>query len=285
MYWHYWFGKGKRLLERPFNEVLESGKPDFPFCLGWANHSWSKKTWTAVNSGNVKSQVLEQTYIPEEFIDHFYDVLPALKDPRYIKVDGKPFFLIYNVLGIPNANEFMECWQKLAKKNGLKGIHFVGNVMGHYMETKVEDILKSGVDAIVSCHLASARSKSIGKLAFYIKKIISSYSLGIQTYDYSSFARNYLTELEKQEYVYPSIFPQKDETPRRGKKSLILTNSTPEAFAILMRKTIEHIAGKADQHKIIMINAWNEWGEGSYLEPDLKFGRSYLNALKESITK
>ena len=88
MYWHYWFGKGKRILERPFNEVLESGKPDYPFCLGWANHSWSKKTWTAKNGGDVKKKILEQTYVPEEFVDHFYDVLPAFRDPRYIKVDG-----------------------------------------------------------------------------------------------------------------------------------------------------------------------------------------------------
>src|SRR5690606_5655606 len=122
MYWHYWFGNGKRVLERPFNEVLESGKPDFPFCLGWANHSWSTKTW--ISNYSKDKMILEQLYLgQQDYIDHFYTVLPAFQDKRYLKVDDKPFFLIYAPLEFPEVSYFMKLWKELAVQNGLKGIH------------------------------------------------------------------------------------------------------------------------------------------------------------------
>ena len=126
MYWHYWFGNGKRLLERPFNEVLESGKPDFPFCLGWANHSWTTKTWTATGQFQANKMIAEQLYPgDEDFVNHFYYCLKAFKDHRYINVDGKPFFLIYAPQNIPNVEHFISLWNNLAQQNGLPGIHFV----------------------------------------------------------------------------------------------------------------------------------------------------------------
>lgn len=121
-YWHYWFGNGKRLLERPFQEVLSSGKPDFPFCLAWANESW-KGFFHGVNGREV---LIEQEYPSEQDrIDHFYSVLPAFKDARYMQVDSKPLFMIYNPFSLPDARGFISLWQKLAKENGLTGIHFV----------------------------------------------------------------------------------------------------------------------------------------------------------------
>jgi len=281
MYWHYWFGKGKRLLERPFEEVLKSGKPDFPFCLGWANHSWSKKTWTAKNKGGDLS-VLEQTYIEEEYVDHFYDVLPAFKDPRYILVDGKPFFLIYNVLSMPNPKKFMDIWQDLAKKNGLKGIHFVGNIMGHVAESRKEEVYNSGVDATVLSNLFQAQRLCTKGFGVYLKKFKARVlNLGPERYRYKDIIRYIHSDDEKREDVYPVVYPQHDRTPRAGKKATVFTGSTPELFAQYMRDCIGEVEQKKEQHRIIMINAWNEWGEGCYIEPDLKFGRGYLEALKE----
>ena len=125
-YWHYWFGDGKVILEKIFNEVLASGKPDFPFCLAWANHSWTSKTWTKDNK-ELPNILIEQKYLGEEdYTKHFYYVLPAFKDKRYITVDDKPFFLIYNPLEFHDVRYFIRLWRKLALKNGLKGIHFVG---------------------------------------------------------------------------------------------------------------------------------------------------------------
>lgn len=286
MYWHYWFGKGKRLLERPFNEVLASGNPDFPFCLGWANHSWSRKTWTAKNGGNAGAMAVEQTYIPEEFVDHFYDVLPAFKDPRYIKVDGKPFFLIYNILGMPDPKSFMDCWQKLAKENGLEGIHFVGNIMGHYAEEHKEEVMNSGVAATVVSNLFHGQINSIGKFRTYWQKFRTLVlKFGPERYDYKRFIEHVHYEEEKREDVYPLVYPQLDRSPRAGNKAVILTGSTPKLFGKYMKDTLEIVKHKRAENRFIFINAWNEWGEGMYLEPDTKFGHGYLNALKSALTQ
>lgn len=282
MYWHYWFGKGKQLLDRPFKEVLESGKPDFPFCLGWANHSWSKKTWTAKNGGDVKGKLLEQTYIPEEFIDHFYDVLPAFKDSRYIKVNGKPFFLIYNVLGMPDVKAFMDCWQKLAKENGLEGIHFVANVMGHVAEERKDEIINSGVDATVLSNLFYGEVNSIGKIGTYWQKFKTRVlKMGPERYSYKKFIKAVHNSYESRENIYPVVYPQLDRTPRAGKDAVILTGSTPELFKKYLQDTLHIIKDKPYENRFLVVNAWNEWGEGNYLEPDLRFGHGYLDAMKE----
>lgn len=288
MYWHYWSGNGRRLLERPFNEVLESGKPDFPFCLGWANHSWSRKTWTAKNSVGKTSMLLEQLYPGvDDYINHFYAVLPAFKDPRYIKVDGKPFFLIFDCVNFPDIKLFIDTWQKLAKENGLDGIHFVGNANGYVAESKIDDIIKCGVDATAFSNSIIAQKKCAhGKFGLMWKKIMRKYvGTGPECYEYKDIIKNVHSKYEKMENVYPTIFPEVDRTPRSGKGALIYTNSTPELFKEFVSTTVKNISLKKDSHRIILINAWNEWGEGKYLEPDVTHGHSYLDALKEGISE
>lgn len=284
MYWHYWFGKGKRLLERPFNEVLKLGKPDFPFCLGWANHNWSRKTWTAKNGGNAGSNLVEQTYFEEDYIDHFYDVLAAFKDKRYITVDGKPFFLIYNVMAIPDLKKFINCWTELAIQNGLKGIHFVGNVLGLRATLKIENYLNCGVDAVAIDNATNAEIKANTRFVAYLKKFAVNYlNWGPERYRYKDIIDNIHSELEKRDNIYPVIFPDSDRTPRAGKKAVIFTGSTPELFYKFVTDTIHAIEHKPYEHRIIMVNAWNEWGEGCYLEPDTKYGHKYLDALKKAL--
>lgn len=122
-YWHYWFGNGKRLLQRPFNEVLQSGKPDFPFCLAWANHSWKTSTW---ENGGKDRMIVEQRYLGEEdYTMHFQEVLPAFRDKRYITIEGKPLFAIFDPYNFRDVSNFIKTWQRLAKENGLKGIYFI----------------------------------------------------------------------------------------------------------------------------------------------------------------
>lgn len=138
-----WFGNGKQLLERPFNEVLSSGSPNFPFCLCWANHSWTNKTWQAGSTKFSNSMLQEQLYPGErDYIDHFYHVLKAFNDPRYITVDGKPLFVIYAPLDIPDVEHFISIWRNLAVKEGLKGIHFVGIVQYKAESGRGESLLK-----------------------------------------------------------------------------------------------------------------------------------------------
>lgn len=284
MYWHYWFGKGKRLLERPFQEVLEYGKPDYPFCLGWANHSWSRKTWTAKNGGDTKTKLLEQTYIESEYVDHFYDVLPAFKDQRYITVDGKPFFLIYNILLMPDFKRFKQIWNELAMQNGLKGIHFVGNIMGYEAEQKKMDIINSGVDATVLSNFVSAQMKCSSKIGVYWKNLLTKkFNIGLNLYDYADIIKNIHSDLEKREDIYPVVYPQYDRTPRAGRKGLILKNTTPELYGKYLRETLETVKDKQYEHQIVMINAWNEWGEGAYIEPDMKYGCRFLEETRDAI--
>ena len=122
-YWHYWFGNGKRLLERPFDEVLKSGKPDFPFCLGWANHSWKAKTWS--DDGNDKLLIEQKFNGIEDYKAHFFTVLPAFKDKRYIQIDNRPLFVVWNPNTFNDISSFISLWNNLAIENGLKGIYFV----------------------------------------------------------------------------------------------------------------------------------------------------------------
>jgi Glycosyltransferase WbsX len=121
-YWHYWFGGGRRILERVFDEVLATGKPNYPFCLAWANESWS-----GVWHGKPKHVLVEQTYPgPADFQAHFRAILPAFRDPRYLTVGGKPIFIVCNALGLPETKEFTDLWNELAVKAGLPGVYFVG---------------------------------------------------------------------------------------------------------------------------------------------------------------
>jgi len=136
-YWHYYFA-GKRLLERPFNEVLASGEPDFPFCLGWANHKWVGR----------QGLLIDQTYPgPADHEAHFYSVLPAFHDRRYIRVKNKPLFLIFYPKGLPDAKAFIDQWQNLAVKNGLEGIHFVANQHAR-VDERLADHAGAGFSAI-----------------------------------------------------------------------------------------------------------------------------------------
>ena len=136
VYWHYWFGNGKRLLERPFNEVLASGKPDFPFALAWANESW-RGFWHGVKT---KETLIDQLYPgDEDYIAHFKAVLPAFKDKRYIKCHGKPVFFIYHHRDMPDVAHFIELWQKLARENGLPGIYFISHIQHRFSHKECEN--------------------------------------------------------------------------------------------------------------------------------------------------
>ena len=124
-YWHYWFGGGRRLLERPFDEVLQSGSPDFPFCLGWAN-----QTWSGIWHGAPNRILIEQTYPDSpgenDYRAHFETVLPAFMDPRYLRIDGRPLFLVYDPTDLPEPQRFLDLWRSWAADEGLPGIFFVG---------------------------------------------------------------------------------------------------------------------------------------------------------------
>lgn len=284
MYWHYWFGNGRRVLERPFNEVLNTGKPDFPFCLGWANHSWTNHSWNSSTQWQKKSYIVEQTYPGEkDIIDHFYYVLPAFQDKRYITVENMPVFLIYDPLGLPNTKQFIRIWQELAIKNGLSGIHFVG-IASNRMDA-CEKIISLGFSAVNSNGQWEAESKIKGR---YIKllqhNIINKFGgLIIDKYDYKEIIKYLNSENDKNIYVYPTILPQWDRSARSGRRASIYHGSTPELFAVHLNRSLKSIIQKPFENRILFLKSWNEWAEGNYVEPDIKFGNGYLNTLKNCI--
>lgn len=279
VYWHYWFGHGKRLIERPFNEVVASGEPDFPFALAWANESW-KGLAHGLKNRNI---LIEQLYPGvEDYTAHFYEVLPALKDKRYITVDGKPFFMIYKPFADPQVKVFIETWQKLAIENGLKGIHFVGHSNDPRIEEK-EILSLPGIEAVNPVRLTDYNFKMRSNLRKAVEKIIRQITGRPQVYPYSRVSKYFLKPEDAAENAYPTIIPGWDHSPRSGNEGLVFHKTTPELFAKHVREAVKLVENKEDEHKIIVIKSWNEWAEGNYMEPDLRWGDQFLQALYNEI--
>lgn len=287
MYWHYWFGNGKMLLEKPFQEVLKSGKPDFPFCLGWANHSWSTKTWTKGKSLLSNKMIAEQLYLgKDDYKKHFEYVLPAFKDERYIKVDGCPIFVIYDPLAIPDIKFFISFWRELAVKNGLNGLHFVGLRYGR--QSSYKKVIELGFDAVNTRGMWEAECAAVGNK--WLKMLRSQISFRLkgallQKYHYKDIIQHLYSEDDEIENVYPTILPGYDRTARSAREAVIYYGNTPELFGKHLDMAIDKIKNKKQEHKILFLKSWNEWGEANYMEPDLKHGWGYLDELKKRILR
>lgn len=305
-YWHYWFGNGRQLLQRPFDEVLASGKPDFPFCLAWANHDWKTTSWQrngrVADSGDI---IMQQLYPgDEDYINHFNHVLPAFKDHRYITVDGKPLFIIFDPYFFRDVTRFIEVWRKLADENGLKGIYFMAIAPSATTVRRREDgtvkrvmpdlngsaeiyreLFALGFDGVNSFGKNYAELRYNGTYMRIIQYLLCKFipQIPVSRFNYEKIMPYFFTKEDAWENVYPSIFPQWDRSPRVGNGDGVYVNATPEHF----RKHIEHalklIENKSPEHKILFLRSWNEWGEGNYVEPDLEFGHGWLDAIRNSI--
>ncbi|MEI6300029.1 MAG: glycoside hydrolase family 99-like domain-containing protein [Betaproteobacteria bacterium] len=278
-YWHYWFA-GRRMLERPFSEVLASGKPDFPFCLGWANHSW-----TGIWKDEPDRMLIDQTY-PGEADDraHFACLLEAFRDHRYITVDGKPMLVIFKPTDIPKSKQCFDLWRELAIKAGLKGLYIVGINMQDF-----KNPTELGLDAVTMSTLAvvntsNALLNEASRLVWGVRRKLS--LGGPRVLEYSEAIKHLVPDLNQFDCeAYPCVFPRWDNTPRKGRKGLVLENSTPELFEQHLQEAVSAVSDRADEHKIVFLKSWNEWAEGNYLEPDMKWGLQYLQALKRVVGK
>lgn len=280
-YWHYWFGDGKRLLEKPLDEILASGKPDFPFCLGWANESWKAKVWG--EKGKSDRILIEQKYPSTSDIKaHFYNCLPSFVDSRYIKIEDKPVFLIYKPLLLPAQQDFVRIWNDLAVQEGLKGIFFIGHT---HQSEEIDPILEKGFNAINIVRTGEWRQnrkfliQNIGSLIRY-KFFNKPYVI-----DYKKIIELFTKPEDANLNVFPSIIPNWDHTPRSGKRGYLFHGSTPELFKKHVETVLSSISQKPNDKQIIFLKSWNEWGEGNYMEPDAKFGRSYITTLKKSLSE
>ncbi|MDY6331774.1 MAG: glycoside hydrolase family 99-like domain-containing protein [Fibrobacter sp.] len=279
-YWHYWFGNGKQLLERPFREVLESGKPNFPFCLGWANESWESKIWS---KDGVKSKkiLIEQTYPGIEDIDnHFYSLVKAFKDPRYIRIENQPIFHIYQPLNHPNIKFFIDRWNYLVKKENIASkFYFIAGAN----DFNFTEMPKLGFDAAI-INLTGRMQTPYKKRNIFLRAFHYFFRLTLFRPLLISYKKslNYLwnEKIDSEEFIIPSLLPNWDHSPRSGSRFFILTNPTPQLFKTLCLRVLNGIKNK--KNKIIFVKSWNEWGEGNYMEPDMQFGKGYIKALAEA---
>lgn len=283
-YWHYWLGNGKRLIPEVFDEVLNSGKPNFPFCLGWANHSWFAKNWNS--DGTTSERMLaEQTYPGIEDAElHFKYLLKAFRDPRYIKVDGKPLLYIFRPKEVPQL--YIDYFKKASIQSGFPGILLVGELKG--LEDRSQWISK-GFDAVSYQRLTEIpASENIFPGYLFMKKVFRRVNRLIRNLpprmeDYGKVYQRLLTPLEKEDDVFPVLLPQWDHSPRSGRNGTIFINATPESFYKHVKQALYLIKNKPEDKKILFLKSWNEWGEGNMMEPDMTYGRGFIDALRKAV--
>lgn len=289
-FYHYWFGNGKQLLEKPFQAILNDKNYDFPFMLHWANGSWYKKLW---NGNSAEDTLLIEQIYPgdQDAIAHFYSVLPALKDKRYIKIDGKPAFAIDLPLNSPEIKNIISIWRELAIKEGLPGIYFIAHTAHHEESTALrqegpdallgtDGLYRGAFDGLMDSQYRKVMYEDLAhKAKFVIRK-----KVGLpNVYNYEDAVKRAFGDYDRDERVFPEIFPRFDHSPRSHGKELIYVGDTPALFEKYMKQAIANVEGKAKDHQLIFIRAWNEWGEGNYLEPDTDTGLGYLEAIKRAL--
>ena len=288
-YWHYWFGDGKRLLSEVFEEVLESGKPDFPFCLGWANHSWYAKTW---NKSAEDRLLIEQRYPGIEDAEaHFDYLLRAFKDKRYLKIDNRPFLFIFDPRTLPQS--YIEHFESRAKQEGFDGIYLVANI--REFDSK-EHYLAAGYSAVVinrktrhtrllwsiERHRTTiTRLKQLFPAISRLRSLQRVLRRKPEVIDYRELYPRLTTAEEYSESVIPQLVPQWDHTPRSGIYGTAWVNATPENFYRHAKQVLGAVKNK--NNRLVILKSWNEWGEGNYMEPDSRYGHGFIDALRRAV--
>jgi lipopolysaccharide biosynthesis protein len=274
-YYHYWFN-GRRLLERPFREVLESGRPDFPFCLCWANEDWTR-AWDGA-SGEV---LLAQQHSPDDDRAHIRSLLTTFADPRYVRVDGKPLFLVYAANRLSDPSRTTDLWRDEASRAG------VGELYLCCVENERErgDPSDLGFDAAVDfqpdfANLGRAQRRSrLERVARRLHVTNPAYRWH-RIYDYETVVERMLSRPQVPYKRFPGVTPGWDNTPRRKRQGIVLRNSSPEAYERWLRATVDAFTPFGPGEDLLFLNAWNEWGEGNHLEPCQRWGRAYLEATR-----
>jgi len=269
-YYYYWFG-GKRLLEAPLSNVLASGEPRLPFCVCWANESWTRR-W----DGRDSDVLMEQTYSPEDDVAFIESLIPLFSDERYIRVHGRPLLLIYRADKLPNAKCTVARWQQACAKAGIPAPYLV-RVCSFSGLSDPHTPADYGFDAAVEFPphgLAGYASKPHGT--------VSDFRGGF--YDYVETANRFRSHTIPPYRLFKAVMPSWDNTARRQHGAHIFLNSDPAVYEAWLRDAIATTRRFAvGEERIVFVNAWNEWAEGNHLEPDIRYGYAYLNATKRAL--
>jgi hypothetical protein len=272
-YWHYWFGDGRRILDRPFAEILATGEPDFPFCLGWANADWTGRWYGAPDR-----ILMKQRYPGDADSEaHFRAVEPAFHDPRYVRVDGKPLFYIFRSDQVPDMQRFTDQWRDLAARSGLPGLHLVGEIRPNEMAGWSP--VAHGLDASAGTTLrvffgARTITRRVARRVLHPDRI-----------DYRRGYREYPHLHHGGEPSYPYVIPNFDNTPRSGRVGVVLLKPDPMLFEEQLRIAFRLAKTEQAPEPIVFLRSWNEWAEGNYVEPDRRHGRAFLEAVQRVQTE
>jgi hypothetical protein len=267
-YHYYWFS-GRRILQRPLDDVLRTGEPDFPFCVCWANEPWSRR-W----DGSESEILIAQEHDLETDKRLILDLLPLFADRRYIRIDGKPLLIIYRVGLLPDPQALFAAWREIARREGLGGLHIcMAETFG------LRDPFGHGCDSAVGF---PPHQLLAGQINDTVHGLASDHAGAI--YSYAAAVTNEIVAPPPQYLRFRCVMPGWDNTPRRGRAGNVFHDATPELYELWLREAIGATRRQLPPgQRLVFINAWNEWGEGAHLEPDLRFGRQYLEATRRTL--
>ena len=266
-YYYYWFS-GRRLLEAPLDEMVASDKPDFPFCVCWANENWTRR-W----DGLEHEVLMAQHYTLEDSREFIHGLMPLFQDRRYIRVDGRPLLLVYKAGLIPDIEATVAMWRAEARAAGFNDLYLVAcQTSGETHPTHLG--FDAGVEFPPHGHHAIWLNARVDLTNPAFSGLISSYrALVVQS----------LSRPRAPFKLFRCVIPGWDNTPRRQDKGTVFVGSSPEVFEHWVAKVVtESLERFRGDERLLFVNAWNEWGEGCHLEPDLRFGRQYLEALRRA---
>lgn len=260
-YHYYWFS-GTRILHKPLDDMLTDPLSDMPFCLCWANENWTRR-WDAADH----EILMEQRYRKEDDLNFIKSLIPFFQDERYIRVDGKPFLIVYRPQHIPDAYKSSEIWRQHCRDVGVGEIHICA-ALTHGNENYSQYGFDSGIE-FPPHNLKSANINE--EITFH-----SHFSGNVMQYE--TIAQSYLDRTYKEKRVFKTVFPSWDNTARTKERALVVINGTPDNYEFWLSRTIDDHPKSESQDRLIFINAWNEWAEGCHLEPDQVYGHGFLQA-------
>ena len=290
IYYQYWFGDGKMLLEKPAAAMLKNKNIVLAFCFCWANETW-KGIWHGLDNPDT---LIEQTYNGEQdYMEYFNYLLPFFQDERYIKIDNKPMFHVYRFDDIPNHEAFITIFNDLAIANGFDGIHFIATICSNIVLNNKFIYGKVGVDVFMRMRHGQEflffEKGVFAKIEQKLRKVFRDYFTSNNDIDSRSkpLIFDYKRGVEKMNITFnnekhiPCVFPNWDNTARSGNKAMIFKNATPETWKVHLESTVSELLKKPNRPQIVVIKSWNEWAEGNHLEPDIKYGLKWLEAVKK----
>ena len=272
-YYHYWFN-GKRLLEHPFNGVLASGEPRLPFCLCWANQNWTR-AW----DGQHTQVLIGQNYSEQDDREHIRWLVTAFRDERYLRIDGKPVFVVYQAGQLPEARRTTEIWREEARRAGVGDLYLCK--INSFQDDR-QTPQASGFDAAIEFQPDTKQLLSPVEKAYWRIAQKLNWRSGALILDYGQWVKRVLAHTPPAYTCFPCVSPGWDNFARRKSGAFILDNATPDAYERWLTAAMQRFVPPTPDENLIFVNAWNEWAEGNHLESDQKWGRGFLEATRRA---